>query len=131
MPLTLMKIVLNTYAKGPARKSLVHFVPPTEKHMGISVSSKLPDVQQSLTTSPSPRKKRVHAKSHAIQPGQQEITTHVLQGPAKYMQKKNGVLVGLTDLAGRRVGGHSKNMLTVKEEQPLSALNVAVKPKPT
>ena len=43
------------------------------------------------------------------------------------MQKETIVLVGLTDLAGRIYGGHSKIGLTVKEEQHLSALNVAVK----
>jgi len=69
----------------------------------------------------------VKPKSHAIQPGQQPITEQVIQGPAKYMHKKNIVLMGLTDLAGRRDGGHLKIGLTVKEEQHLSALNVAVK----
>ena len=49
----------------------------------------------------------------------------VIHSPAKYMQKKIIVLMGLTDLAGD--GGHSEIMLTVKEEQHLSALNVAVK----
>jgi len=66
------------------------------------------------------------AQSHAIQPGQQAITEQVIQRPAKYMQTTIIVLMGLTDLAGDG-GQHSKIMLTVKEEQHLSALNVAVK----
>merc|ERR1719431_2505088 len=64
----------------------------------------------------------VKAKSHAILPGDQ-----ALDQPAKDMQKIDIVLMGRTDLAGRRVMGHSKIGLTVKEEQHLSALNVAVK----
>jgi len=64
----------------------------------------------------------VKLESHAIQPGYQ-----VLEQPAKVMQKIDFVLMGRTDLTGRRVMGHSKIGLTVKEEQHLSALNVAVK----
>jgi len=66
-------------------------------------------------------------KSHAIQPGLQEITKQVDQRPATYMHNKNIVLMGLTDLPGWRDGGHSQIGETVKEEQHLSALNVAVK----
>jgi len=63
-------------------------------------------------------------KAHAIQPGDQG-----LDKPAKVMQKIDFVLkMGRTDLAGgRRFMGHLKIGLTVKEEQHLSALNVAVK----
>ena len=50
-----------------------------------------------------------------------------MEQPAKDMQKIDIVLMGRTDLAGRRVMGLSKIGLTVKEEQHLSALNVAVK----
>ena len=50
-----------------------------------------------------------------------------MEQPAKDMQKIDFVLMGRTDLAGRRVMGHLKIGLTVKEEQHLSALNVAVK----
>ena len=42
------------------------------------------------------------------------------------MQKETFVLMGLTDLAGIRHGGHLKIMLTEEEEQYLSALNVVV-----
>ena len=52
-----------------------------------------------------------------------------MEKPAKVMQKIDFVLeMGRTDLAGgRRFMGHLKIGLTVKEEQHLSALNVAVK----
>ena len=51
-----------------------------------------------------------------------------MEKPAKVMQKIDFVLkMGRTDLAGGRVMGHLKIGLTVKEEQHLSALNVAVK----
>ena len=52
-----------------------------------------------------------------------------MEKPAKVMQKIDFVLkMGCTDLAGgRRFMGHLKIGLTVKEEQHLSALNVAVK----
>ena len=50
-----------------------------------------------------------------------------MEKPAKHMQNIDIVLMGRTDLTGRSFMGHSKIGLTVKEEQHLSALNVAVK----
>jgi len=54
-PKALSKALANKGgAESPAQDSVVQFVLPTETHMLTSVSLKLPNVQQSLTTSPSP-----------------------------------------------------------------------------
>jgi len=70
----------------------------------------------------------------AIQTGQRsdgQMAAMAVDGsrrqPAKYSLRENIALVGLTDLAGRTYLGHLKILLTVKEEQHLSALNVVVK----
>ena len=66
------------------------------------------------------------SKALAIQPGKR-----AMERTARHMQEDAIVMVILTtklvtELAGRVDGGHSKTGPTVKEEQHLSARNVAV-----